>query len=167
MNSLVHSVQIFYKEHVFLLIFYTVFFFFSISGNYFYAHLRTHLFLKKGCLVLSSALHQGYTWLFHSSTTLFPGKPPTLALHSGMSPRLEVKPEKCCGGSNVPETIPLASSDVRRDLQAAARSILHSAICSQKYRLPFFPPGIFCVLSCQEAGGSASGLGKVVGKIRE
>lgn len=100
----------FYLLHCFF------FFFFSISGNYFYAHLRTHLFLKKGCLVLSSALHQGYTWLFHSSTTLFPRKPPTLALHSGMSPRLEVKPEKCCGGSNVPETIPLASSDVRRDL---------------------------------------------------
>jgi hypothetical protein len=100
------------------------------------------------------------------STDLFWGVMNPTAPHSGFSHRLEFKLERHRGGSQLPASTPLRSSDARGALWAAAFSTLQIV---QHCTLPFFFffSGIVCVLFCPEAGGLTTGLREVVGKNRD
>lgn len=76
---------------------------------------------------------------------------------------IRFKAANCSGRCNLPTGGPLISSDVRRDSEAAARSLFHSANCSQKNTCCLiFISEIVCVLFSPEAGGSGNGSVQVL-----
>lgn len=116
--------------------------------------------------MLSSALHQGHTWLF--------GQVPCLRDHeTQLFTRESLAPSNSNEKSAVGEAMslkpshsyPLTWEKICRRLLGAFSTLQIVLKSVKKYSLLFPPPsGIVCVLSCQEAGGSASGLRKVVGE---
>lgn len=88
------------------------------------------------------------------------------APHSGTSQPSGFKPANCSGRSYHPTSSPLISSDARGDLEAAARSLLHSANCSQNtHSLVFHFWNSFCSILSGSWGLrwwiSSSGEGKI------
>lgn len=115
--------------------------------------------------MLSSALHQGHTWLF--------GQVPCLRDHeTQLFTRESLAPSNSNEKSAVGEAMslkpshsyPLTWEKICRRLLGAFSTLQIVLKSVKKYSLLFPPSGIVCVLSCQEAGGSASGLRKVVGE---
>lgn len=105
-NSIVHIFQIFYKEHIYS--FSALHYF--ITGNYFYVNLRECFFLKtavQGALCPTAGAHLAFSW-----RPFVECHEPRSSALGRLSP-LEFRLEKGCGGSDLPETIPLVGSDVR------------------------------------------------------